>query len=73
MTVTEKNLTKKELVEAKSRRLVAMHLQDIESNPLDAEDKAMFEMFEREGWSHDRRLAYIRERARSEPMAPAAE
>lgn len=38
---------------------MAMHLQYIENNPLDAEDVAMFEMFERENWSHDRRLAYI--------------
>lgn len=33
-----------------------MHLQDIEGNPLDAEQIAMFE---REAWSHERRLAYI--------------
>ena len=36
-----------------------MNLQEIEGNPLDAEDIAMFEMFEREGWTHERRLAYI--------------
>jgi hypothetical protein len=36
------------------------HLNAIESNPLDATDIAMFEMFEREGWSHERRRAYIR-------------
>jgi hypothetical protein len=35
------------------------HLQAIEGNPLTAEEIAMFEMFEREGWSHERRLAYI--------------
>ncbi len=34
-------------------------LHEIESNPLDADDIAMFEMFEREGWSHERRRAYI--------------
>jgi len=40
------------------------HLQAIEGNPLDAEQIAMFEMFERERWSHDRCLAYVLERAR---------
>ena len=40
-----------------------MHLQEIEGNPLDAEDIAMFEMFEREGWDDERCLAYIREQA----------
>ena len=53
----------KDLADAHERRLVAMHLQDIESNPLSAEQIAMFEMFEREAWSHERRLAYIKERA----------
>jgi len=36
-----------------------MRLQEIEGNPLSSDDIAMFEMFEREAWSHDRRLAYI--------------
>jgi hypothetical protein len=40
-------------------RLEAMNLQAIEGNPLDAEDIAMFEMFEREGWDDDRCRAYI--------------
>ncbi|MBU6472885.1 MAG: hypothetical protein KGQ94_09535 [Alphaproteobacteria bacterium] len=38
---------------------MAMRLQEIECNPLSAEDVAMFEMFEREGWSHERRRAHI--------------
>ena len=42
-----------------------MHLQEIEGNPLDAEDIAMFEMFEREGWSHERCRAYILAQARA--------
>ena len=37
----------------------AMHLQAIEGNPLTAEEVAMFEMFEREGWTHERRRAHI--------------
>ncbi len=37
----------------------AAHLQAIEGNPLKAEEIAMFEMFEREGWSPERRRAHI--------------
>lgn len=58
---------------SRQRRLVAQHLQEIEGNPLDAEDIAMFEMFEREGWPHDKRRAYILERARTASLVPAAE
>lgn len=36
-----------------------MAMQAIEANPLNDEDIAMFEMFEREGWSHERRRAHI--------------
>ena len=36
-----------------------MRLQEIEANPLPPDEVAMFEMFEREGWSHERRRAYI--------------
>lgn len=35
------------------------HLQFLEGNPLTAEETAMFEMFEREGWSPERRRAHI--------------
>jgi hypothetical protein len=52
-------LSPKEIAAARERRLEAMHLQAIEGNPLDEQDIAMFEMFEREGWDHDRRRAYI--------------
>jgi len=55
----EKPLTDEELVAAKARRLVAAHLQAIEDNPPNAEQTAMFEMFEREGWDDDRCRAYI--------------
>jgi hypothetical protein len=47
------------------RRAIAAHLQEIEGNPLDTEDIAMFEMFEREGWSHDRRRRYILARTKA--------
>ncbi|MEA2756902.1 MAG: hypothetical protein QOJ54_3191 [Aliidongia sp.] len=55
------------LQNVRDRRLVAMRLQKIEGNPLTAEDIAMFEMFEREGWSTERRRAYLI--ARSKPLA----
>jgi hypothetical protein len=43
----------------RKRLLVAARLQEIAGNPLTAEDIAMFEMFEQEGWSNERRRAYI--------------
>jgi phage terminase small subunit len=52
----------------RKRRIAAARLQEIEGNPLTAEDAAMFEMFEREGWSHERRRAHILARAVA-PMA----
>ena len=66
-------LTEAEVEAARERRLLAMHLQDIEGNPLDAEDIAMFEMFERERWSHEKRIAHIIARASAERFATAAE
>ena len=44
-------------------RAEAMHLQAIEGNALDQDDQAMFAMFEREGWSHEQCLAYLRKEA----------
>jgi hypothetical protein len=58
-------LTTEQVAAARARRLEAQHLQQIEGNPLDAEDIAMFEMFEREGWDHERRRKYILAQARS--------
>lgn len=58
---------------AKDRLGEAIHLQEMEGNPLDVQDKAMFEMFEREGWSQERRRAYILEQAKQAAMVPAAE
>jgi hypothetical protein len=43
----------------RANRLEMQHLQGIEGNPLTADEIAMFEMFEREGWSHERRRAHI--------------
>lgn len=43
----------------------AAHLQAMEGNPLDDDDLAMFEMFDREGWSDERRRAYILRQAQA--------
>ena len=62
--MTDRNkLSPDEVAVARKRRLVAMRLQEIEGNPLTAEEVAMFEMFEREAWSHERRRAYILKKA----------
>ncbi len=53
------HLSPSEVARSRKRRLAAMHLQEIEGNPLSAEDVAMFEMFEREAWTHERRRAHI--------------
>jgi len=57
----------------RQRTLEAAHLQAIEGNPLDAQQVAMFEMFEREGFSPERELAYVLERARADAAPQAAE
>lgn len=73
MANIQKTLTDKELAEAKARRRVAAHMQAIENSPPTPEQSAMFEMFERERWPHDKRLAYIRQRAEAAAMIHAAE
>lgn len=50
----------------------AAHLQLIEGNPFDAEDIAMFELFDREGFSPEQRRAYILEQSRKRTAAAAA-
>lgn len=67
------NSSLSEILAAKTRRLEAMHLQDIESNPLDAEQIAMFAMFEHEEWSFDKRRDYLLARARAHAAPQAAE
>jgi hypothetical protein len=52
-------LTHAEVEAARERRLVAMRMQEIEGNPLSADQVAMFEMFEAEAWSRERCRAYI--------------
>ncbi|RWX79208.1 hypothetical protein EPK99_11635 [Neorhizobium lilium] len=57
----------------RQRTLEAAHLQLIEGNPLDADQMAMFEMFDREGWSQERQRDYILERAKAAAALHAAE
>ncbi len=66
MEKDDKLLSVEEVKVARKRRLDAMHLQAIEGNPLTEDEVKMFEMFERERWSHERRLAYILEQIKSE-------
>jgi hypothetical protein len=54
-------LSAAEVEEAHRRRLDATALQELEGNPLTADEVEMFEMFERERWSHERRRAYLLE------------
>lgn len=63
--LAEKKLTQAEVAELRKLRLEAMNLQEIEGNPFDAEDIAMFEMFEREGWTYEQRRAHINALART--------
>ena len=65
MAKVKDRLTPEQIAVARERRLEAQHLQLIEGNPLDEEDIAMFEMFEREGWDDERCLAYIEAKARA--------
>ncbi len=51
----------------------AAHLQAMEGNPLTADEIAMFEMFEREGWSDERRRAYLRDDILKRVSVAAAE
>ena len=51
----------------------AAHLQAIEGNPLSPDELAMFEMFEREGWSPGKRRAHIARRFKGRRRVAAAE
>lgn len=72
MDLNDEKLSPEEVAAARARRLEAQHLQLIEGNPLDADDIAMFEMFECERWPHERCRAYILEHIRREQQAAAA-
>ncbi len=60
MKLIDCKLTLKDVAVAKKRRRTAMALHEIEGNAFAPETIATFEMFERERWSHERRLAYLK-------------
>ena len=53
------NASSKQPADRLARLNWAIAMQRIEDNPLTAEEVAMFAVFEREGWSADKRLAHI--------------
>jgi hypothetical protein len=60
-------LTDEELALIIKRGKDGIEMHRISGNPLDAEQIAMFEMFNRERWSHEKRRAYISERWKQLP------
>ena len=72
MSRTSDDSASRKVAALNGRLAEAAHLQAIEGNPLTAEEIAMFEMFEREGWSSERRHAHIlrRIRGRGRVVAP---
>ncbi len=48
----------------RERRLEAIWLHEFAGNPFAPEDHALFEMFDREGWSDAQRRAYLTGEAR---------
>jgi hypothetical protein len=59
-------LSDEEVAEAHQRWPEAVKLQEIEGNPLRPDEIAMFEVFERERWPHERCIEYILAQARRE-------
>ena len=59
--------------DAHLRGLEADHLQEIEGNPLTAEERAMFARFEREGWTTEQQRAHILARFKASAAVHAAE
>lgn len=58
-----------DLAEAKRRRAEFDAICAIEGIVPTAEQEAMFEMFDRERWPYERRVAYVLERARRRAAA----
>ena len=73
MSKTQHDSASRDVVAANDQLAEAAHLQAIEGNPLSAEEIAMFEMFEREGWSPERRRAHILRRIKDRGRVAAAE
>lgn len=65
MNSEQKKPTDAELEKMRERRIEAMHLQEIENNPLDDEQIAMFEMFERERWTDEQCKEYLEARVKA--------
>lgn len=63
-------LTDEELAIRIQRRKEGMKLHEIEGNPLDADQIATFEMFERERWSDEKCRDYILAQIAREKNAP---
>lgn len=58
---------------AEERFREALRLHEIEGNPLDDEQIAMFEMFRSEGWSHEMRRKFLIQRATSGTQSDESE
>jgi len=69
MKKTNEDLSK---AERQHRIKEAFACHAVEGSPATAEDIEMFEMFEREGWSHEQCRAYIFEQIRLERNADLA-
>lgn len=65
MTTNDKRLSSEQIAAARQRWREAIRLQEIESNPLDAEQIAMFQMFEQENWSEERIAEHLLMRGRA--------
>lgn len=65
MNSEPKKPTDAELEEMRERLIEAMHLQEIEDNPIDDEQIAMFEMFERERWTDEQCREYLEARVKA--------
>ena len=59
MSDTEQLHRTDEISERLKRRAFAIHAHEIEGNPLDAEDIALFERFDREGLTDEERIAIV--------------
>ncbi|WP_424973316.1 hypothetical protein [Dinoroseobacter sp. S76] len=73
MLMHKKEHTDQDLRDRRKRFLEAVHLQEMEGNPLDAEDIAIFEMFEREQWTDEQCIAFLNAKAQALATGQKAE
>lgn len=64
--------TDTDIKKIRERRLEAMHLQEIEDNPLNPEQVAMLELFEEKCWTEEQCIEHIRKRAQNLAKRSAA-